>query len=144
MVYFGRFTCVFPNSICTVSIALCVGAVLQQEDVQNAHSYTHTDTQKGFPQMLCSVAEGNLEMGARSGTSAQKARSVGEKQISQGLSTTSPTSTEQFSCRQGRVDHTVTCINLTTQTEPEDRLQSRSIRPVLAVTLASPIVQKRC
>lgn len=50
-------------------------------------------------------------MGARPGTSAQKAQCAGERQISQGLSTMSLTSTEQFSCRQGRVDHAVTCIS---------------------------------
>lgn len=98
--------------------------------------FLHTVAEKGFPQMLHSVVEGNLETGARPGTSAQKAPCAGEKQTSQGLSTTSLTSTVQFSCRQGRVDHTMTCINHTTQTEPEDRLQSRSTRAVLAVTLA--------
>lgn len=106
--------------------------------------FLHTHIQKCFPQMLCSVVEGNLEMGARPGPSAQKAWCAGERQISQTLSTMSLTSTVQFSCRQGRVDHTVTCINRTTQTEPEDSLQSRSTRAVLAVTLASPMVQRIC
>lgn len=143
MVYFGLFTCVFSNSICTVSIGLCVGAVLRPEDAQEPSSFLCTHT-KCFPQLLRSAVEGNLEMGARPGTPAQRARCVAERQISQGLTTMSLASTVQFSCRQGRVDHTVICINCAVQTKPEDRPLARSTGAVLAVTLASPVVQRTC
>jgi len=50
MVYFGLFTCVFSNSICTVSIGPCVGTGLGREDAQEPSPPVPLHTQKCFPQ----------------------------------------------------------------------------------------------
>lgn len=136
MVYFGLFTWLFSNSIGASGCAWerCRGG----RTLRSPHRpFLCTHTQKCFPHLLRSVVEGNLEMGARPGTPAQRARHVGERQISRGLTAASLASAARFSCRQGRVDHAA----LIEPFRPSQRTECRRGQPGLSLQPSWPLLR---
>lgn len=142
MVYLDLFTCMFSDSICTVSIGQSMGAMLGWKNKQEPSSPTPPHTQKCFLQLLFKP-----RCRGKSGDGGQGPLCRGLHVLEKGVFHRDlPPCPSQALCNLavGKAGLTALwfCVNCAVQTEPEDRLLARSIGAVLAVNLASPVVQR--